>query len=75
MGRTATMPFFVFIVGVLLLCLVGLVVHGQETAVNSGLCPFDGTPAQWTGRTELRNNETWYIMKCVKGDEYLSRSP
>lgn len=41
----------------------------EHTAVN---CPLCGGMAQWTGQTEVKNSQTWYVMKCVKGHRFLS---
>jgi len=48
-----------------------------EAQVNSILavkCPFDGTPSIWTGKTTIVDGQTWYVMKCNNGHEFLSKT-
>lgn len=40
-----------------------------------GFCPFDNTLTTWTGRTEIVNGQTWYVMQCTQGHRSLSPNP
>jgi hypothetical protein len=37
-------------------------------------CPFDTFQATWTGRTQIINGKTWFVMRCPQGHESLAES-
>jgi len=37
-------------------------------------CPVCGSSSQWTGRTKIIDAELWYVLKCVRSHEFLSRT-
>lgn len=47
---------------------------GKEDPRTNATCPFDRGSAYWTGQTQFVNAQTWYVMKCVQGHQFLSKT-